>query len=260
MLNWTADQDSAVVVNAPSRAAFLDDISTRMDQGRGFTVATLNLDHAVKLRDRPAFRDAYGQMTHVTADGNPIVWLQRLAGAPVELLTGSDMLEPIIALAARQGVPMGFYGSTPDILARAKDILTARYPGLKIAACISPPMGFDPASDAGTEAVRQIGASGAQLWVVALGAPKQEILAARIAAAYPDLGVLCFGAGLDFIAGHQTRAPQWVRRLALEWLWRMMSNPGRLARRYGECALILPSLTRRALQARSNVLGKGRTP
>jgi UDP-N-acetyl-D-mannosaminuronic acid transferase (WecB/TagA/CpsF family) len=65
------------------------------------------------------------------------------------------------------------------------------------------------------------------------------------------------GAGLDFIAGHQTRAPLWVRRIAMEWLWRMLTNPRRLTRRYLDCILILPGLTFVALAARSRS-GPGR--
>jgi exopolysaccharide biosynthesis WecB/TagA/CpsF family protein len=96
----------------------------------------------------------------------------------------------------------------------------------------------------------ELAASGARVCFLALGAPKQEILAARGFARHPGLGFVSIGAGLDFIAGHQTRAPVWVRRIAAEWLWRMLGNPRRLARRYLECIAILPSLTRRAIASR----------
>ena len=85
---------------------------------------------------------------------------------------------------------------------------------------------------------------------LALGAPKQEILAARGLTLQPALGFVSIGAGLDFIAGAQTRAPLWVRRIAMEWAWRMASHPRRLARRYLDCAAILPGLTRAAWTAR----------
>ena len=85
-------EDVAVRITAPSRAGLLAELDRRLGAGEGFAVATLNLDHLVKLRADPAFRRAYGAQDLVTADGNPVVWLSRLAGQPVELVTGSDLL------------------------------------------------------------------------------------------------------------------------------------------------------------------------
>jgi N-acetylglucosaminyldiphosphoundecaprenol N-acetyl-beta-D-mannosaminyltransferase len=153
-------------------------------------------------------------------------------------------------LAARVGVPLGFLGSTEAVLARAAEELKARHPGLQVAACLSPAYGFDPTGKLADDLLDQLAASGARICLLALGAPKQEVLAARGLARHPQLGFLSIGAGLDFIAGHQTRAPLWVRKLAMEWLWRMLSNPKRLARRYLDCALVLPSLGVKALATR----------
>ena len=78
------------------------------------------------------------------------------------------------------------------------------------------------------------------LCFVALGAPKQERFAAYGRSIAPSVGFASIGAGLDFVAGHQHRAPLWMRRLALEWLWRMLTNPLRLVPRYAKCFAILP--------------------
>ena len=82
----------------------------------------------------------------------------------------------------------------------------------------------------------RIRASGARLCLVALGAPKQELLADALAAHCPSVGFLCIGAALGFIAGHPRRAPLWMRRSGLEWLWRLAAEPHRLAARYAACA------------------------
>jgi exopolysaccharide biosynthesis WecB/TagA/CpsF family protein len=188
----------------------------------------------------------------VVADGNPVVWLSRLAGRPdVALVPGSELIAPVAALAARLGTPLAFLGSTGPVLALAAERLKAQHPGLAVAACLAPPYGFDPESAAADALLDQVAESGARLCLLALGAPKQELLAARGVARHPQLGFLSIGAGLDFIAGHQTRAPAWVRRIAMEWLWRMLSNPRRLARRYLDCARVLPSLSGQALSLRS---------
>ena len=239
-----------VEVTAPSRAGLLDDLESRMRAGAGFAVATLNLDHVVKLRRLPAFRAAYQAQTHVTADGNPIVWLSRLAGRRIELVAGSELIAPVAMRAARTATPVALLGATETTLAIAADRLRAQHPGLQIVLTLAPPMGFDPQGAAADDAITRIAESGAGLCFLALGAPKQEILAARAHARLPTVGFLSIGAGLDFIAGTQRRAPRLVRMLAAEWLWRLASNPARLAARYGACLLILPGLTLRALRAR----------
>jgi exopolysaccharide biosynthesis WecB/TagA/CpsF family protein len=248
MLTWPASLSDPgecdVVVNAPSREALRAEIEGRLASGRGFSVATLNLDHVVKLRRDPTFRRAYARMTHVTADGNPIVWLSRLAGHALELTPGSELVEPVAAVAARIGVPVALFGSTDEALERAAAALVSRHPGLVVATRIAPAMGFDPEGPEADAAIEAIGASGARVCFLALGAPKQEVFTACAQERLADTGFLSIGAGLDFIAGTQTRAPVLVRALAAEWLWRLGTNPGRLARRYALCLAILPRLAR----------------
>ncbi len=244
------DAASSVIVTVPDKQALLEDLQVRMLSGQGFSVATLNLDHVVKLRRDSDFLNAYLQQTHVTADGNPIVWLSRLARQDVSLVPGSELVEPVCAMAARHRVPVAFFGSTPEALADAEEDLRARCPGLSVVARISPPLGFDPAGPEAEVLLEELASSGARLCLVALGAPKQEIFAIRAMARMPQTGFLSIGAGLDFFAGRQVRAPEIFRRIAAEWLWRLAGNPRRLAVRYAACFAILPDLFVRALMAR----------
>lgn len=146
---------------------------------------------------------------------------------------------------------MALVGSTDKALQGAAEALCQRVTGLKIAACIAPPMGFDPTGPGGAEVLAELDASGARLVFLALGAPKQEILAARGRVVAPQIGFASIGAGLDFLAGTQVRAPRLFRRLSLEWLWRMGSNPRRLAWRYAKCAAILPGHALRSWRLRA---------
>lgn len=239
-----------ISVNMPDTAVLLAEVRDRLREGRGFALATINLDHLVKLRTDPAFRDVYAAQDLVCADGNPIVWLSRLARKRVSLVPGSDMVLPIAHQAAREGVPVALMGSTEETLAKAADYMTERVPGLQVVSCIAPPMGFDPMGDAAAQILDQISDSGAGVVFIALGAPKQEMLAAHGRLRTPDLGFVSIGAGLDFFTGRQVRAPEWMRAIALEWLWRMMQNPRRLAKRYLDCALILPSEAVKAMRQR----------
>lgn len=256
-MTFPAGAGRRLAVTAQDRDAVLDAADRRLGDGNGFVVATLNLDHLVKLRRDAAFRDAYAAADLVCADGRPVVWLSRLAGRPVGLAPGSELVEPLCALAARRGAPVALVGSTQATLETAAARLTAAHPGLRVAFAEAPPFGFDPVGGDAAACAGRLAASGARLCFVALGAPKQEIFAAMARAHAPAVGFACVGAGIDFVAGAQTRAPVWARRLALEWLWRMLSDPRRLAGRYAACAALLPSLARDALRQRR--LGEGRT-
>lgn len=242
--------DGPVAVTLESRAAVMAAVTARFRAKEGFALATINLDHLVKLAEPGAFADAYHAHEMVVADGNPVVWLSRLAGRPVALVPGSDLVIPLARLAAQEGVGLALLGSTEAVLDEAGRVLAREAPGLEIAARLAPGRGFDPESEQADAMLAELGRSGARLCFLALGAPKQECLAARGRQALPQIGFVSIGAGLDFLAGAQTRAPLWVRRLALEWAWRLGSNPGRLAGRYLRCALILPQLVRHALRQR----------
>ncbi len=202
----------------------------------------MNLDHIVKLRSADVFREAYSAHDYVVADGNPIVWLSRLARSPVELIPGSDLVGPLAALAAATGVKVALVGSTAPVLARAAERLEAENPGLQIVATLAPRQGFDPAGAEADGILDTLERSGAGLTMIALGAPKQELFAARGRGMLPEMGFASVGASIDFIAGEQIRAPRWVRRIAMEWAWRMALSPRRLTRRYARCAVILPQL------------------
>ena len=258
MMDWSvsraetfaSEQGARITINIPSKTALLNSLAARLSAGDGFTVATLNVDHVVKLRRNRDFRAAYARHSHVVADGNPVVWLSRLAGQNLELVPGCELVDPVAALAAQLRVPVAFVGTTDAALADAAAELTTRYPELEIAARISPNMGFDPEGPDADEVIDGIAVSGARICFLALGAPRQEIFAIRATERLPNVGFLSIGAGLDFVAGTQIRAPALVRAVAAEWLWRLGTNPRRLAKRYGACLAILPDLVLTAVRSR----------
>ena len=239
-----------IEVNTPSMAALSEAVGARFRARRGFALATINLDHLAKLAADPAFVAAYLAQDLVVADGWPIVTLSRLAGSPVALLPGSDLVVPLCEIAAREAVPVALVGSHAQALADAKAALEARVPGLAVGLTIAPSRGFDPQSGEAAEILARVAASGARLCLLALGAPKQERLAARGRSLSPAVGFASIGAGLDFLGGHQRRAPRLLRRLRLEWLWRALSAPRRMGPRYLRAARVLPGHAWRAWRQR----------
>lgn len=243
-------ETTTIKVNIANRAALLTAAAQRFAAQDGFALATINLDHLVKLRASPGFRAIYAAQDFVVADGNPIVWLSRLARRPVDLVPGSDMVIPLVQLAVQSGRQVALIGTTDAALNAAASALQSKIPGLKIALKIAPPMGFDPQGPEARAILARLAAADIGFCVIALPAGKQEALAALGRNLAPHTGFASFGAGLDFLAGSQTRAPRWIRALAMEWLWRALSDPRRMLPRYTACFAILPGQIIAALKLR----------
>jgi exopolysaccharide biosynthesis WecB/TagA/CpsF family protein len=226
-------------VNITSFAAALETISTRLSAGHGFNFFTLNLDHLVKLKADPRFQEAYRNAVLISADGWPIVWLLRHYGHAAQRVTGADLVEPLCARASHDGISAYFVGPDRQPLASALKVLRKRYPNLIISGAESPVLAYDFSNEIVDELADRINNSGAQLCFLSLGAPKQEVLADALRRKCPHVGFLCVGAALDFISGHVTRAPRLIQYLRGEWLWRMMTDPARLAPRYMRCLTLL---------------------
>ena len=239
-----------VEVNTPTRDALFHTLRDKLGTGAGFALATLNLDHLTKLPVDAQFAAAYRAHDLVVADGRPIVWLSQIARQPVELMPGSDLILPLCDLCAELDVSIALMGSSDAALEGAAAALKERTPGLRVSFIHAPPYGFDPEGAQADDILRDLAASGAGLCFIALGAPKQEMFAARGRSVAPSVGFASIGAGLDFLSGHQVRAPKVMRMLALEWLWRALQSPRRMVPRYAKCFAILPGLLMQAWRQR----------
>lgn len=229
-----------VGINIRDSAALLDRVRDNLTTGQGFAIATLNVDHLQRLGEDAAFGRAYMAHDLICADGNPIVWLSRLAGERISLVPGSDLVVPLMQIAAGGGWPVALIGGNDDSMEKAGRRLQELVPGLDIVLRHAPGFPFDPDGAEADQVIDMIRQSGARLCLLALGAPRQERFAIRARDALQGVGFASIGAGLDFLSGHQTRAPRLVRRIKMEWMWRMMSNPRRLAARYAKGFTILP--------------------
>ncbi|RJQ29382.1 MAG: glycosyltransferase [Peptococcaceae bacterium] len=168
----------------------------------------------------------------VTADGVGIVWACRLAGRPVpERVTGIDLMLRLAARAAGEGWRIFLLGAAPGVAGEAAARLERRYPGLVVAGTHHGY--FSPAEE--PLVVAQVRRARPDLLFVALGAPKQEYWIAGNLAALGAVVVVGVGGSFDVIAGRVRRAPFWMQRLRLEWLFRLLKEPARWRR-----MLVLP--------------------
>lgn len=240
----------SIPITIPTQSNLVDEVRRRLLRGQGFALATINLNHLVEQRRSQRFAAACAAHDLTVADGNPIVWLSRLAGRNVDLVTGSDNLRPLLSLAAKEGIKVGFYGATLETLELAAEKLKLEIPDLQVVWMASPPMGFDPEGNDARSAIVDMEKAGVQLCIIALSSPRQECFAAHAREVATKIGFCSLGASLDFVVGKQIRAPLWMRKMALEWLWRASSAPKRLGSRYLICLAILPPLVLHAVWTR----------
>jgi N-acetylglucosaminyldiphosphoundecaprenol N-acetyl-beta-D-mannosaminyltransferase len=200
------------------------------ETGGGTTcVATVHM--VMEAFDDPIYQRVVNAAELVTSDGMPLVWTLRARGLPeAERVYGPDLVPAVCSAAAQRGVPVGFYGGSPAVVAALTRRMAELFPGLRIAFAMSPPFrALSAAEDA--EVVADIRESGARILFVGLGCPKQERWMAEHRERL-DCAQVGVGAAFDFLAGMKRQAPRWLQRAGLEWLFRLVCEPRRLWRRY----------------------------
>jgi N-acetylglucosaminyldiphosphoundecaprenol N-acetyl-beta-D-mannosaminyltransferase len=208
----------------------LDSIEGLVDARRGGVVFTPNTDHLVTAEDDAELREAYAGADLALVDGMPVVWASRLLGTPLpERVSGADLTPVLLERAARRGLRVYLFGAKPGVAEKAAERL--RGDGVVVAGTASPFVGLTAQPDE-DEIVAQVRAARPDLVLVALGSPKQERFIHRRARQLAPAVCIGVGATLDFLAGTVRRAPRWMSRAGLEWLFRLVQEPRRLARRY----------------------------
>jgi exopolysaccharide biosynthesis WecB/TagA/CpsF family protein len=192
-------------------------------------VVTPNVHHMVRLLEDPAtMQPLYERAWRVFCDSRVLSRLAWLTGRRLPVITGSDLTAHLITRAAEQRLTIAIIGPTAATCAT----LVNRFPDLSVMVH-TPPMGFIKSEYEVQKCVEFIVKTQAPLVFLAVGMPQQEILAHHIADHPQARGVaLCVGASIEFLTGKQRRAPVWVQKAGLEWLYRLLSDPRRLASRY----------------------------
>ena len=200
---------------------------------RAPAVVSLHAVHALVTASRdPALQRQVNTFKMIGPDGQPVRWaINLLHGAGLrQRVYGPELMLRLCRRAAERGVAIYLYGSTPEVLDKLCSNLKAMFPELIIAGAESPPFRSLTAEEQ-DEMVRRVNQSGAGIMFVGLGAPKQDRFAYEHRHRIRSVQV-CVGAAFDFHAGMLKMAPQWMRRHGLEWLFRLVMEPGRLWRRY----------------------------
>lgn len=218
-------------VDATSYADAVDRIAAWALAAESRTVVVASVNNVMQSHDDPSFRAVMRRADLVTPDGMPLVWALRLLGEErATRVAGADLTPAILRRAAAEGIRVGFYGGTPQVLERLRRWAEIRFPALEVAFASSPPF-RPPTEDEAARTEAEIAASGARIVFVGLGCPKQELWMDGMRGHLPAVTV-GVGAAFDFLSGSKRRAPRILQRLGLEWLFRLASEPRRLWRRY----------------------------
>jgi exopolysaccharide biosynthesis WecB/TagA/CpsF family protein len=205
-------------------------VAAGFGQDRFGYVVTPNVDHLIRYYEDPTFRAQYRAADFILMDSRFAARLVRLLkGVRLPVCTGSDLTAQLLANVIQPNDRIVMIGGTDE---QARKI-AAKY-GLADLHHHNPPMGFIKEPAAVEDCLKFIeSVSPFRFCFLAVGSPQQETIAQALRARAKAKGLaLCIGASLNFVTGHEKRAPVWMQRMALEWLFRLLQNPRRLARRY----------------------------
>jgi len=210
----------------------MSELMDKLDRGMVFT---LNPDHLYHLQRNAAFFSAYRKADFITSDSKYVYWALGWIGRRIqEKVSGSDIVPTFCHHHRNDPATKVFLlGAAPGIAQRALERINAREGRDIVVGALGPSMNFVNDEVEIADALRRINESGATVLIVGLGAPKQEIWMDRYRSAMPNVRVFMgVGATIDYEADAVVRAPRWMTRNGLEWLYRITTEPKRYWRRY----------------------------
>lgn len=223
----------------------VDSIQAMIADGGSHYVVTPNVDFLVKAQRDAELRRVLVHADLVLCDGKPIVWASHLLSGVLPCrVAGSDLIPLLLDRAAQNDWRIFLLGGSPEVAAEAARRIATAYPALQEVAHFSPP--YRPLAEMdNTEVFARIRAAKPHIMLVCFGCPKQEKWISRNLGQLEVPVMIAAGATVDFLAGSMARAPVWMRRSGTEWIFRLLQEPRRLARRYADDLLhFFPAILR----------------
>lgn len=227
----------------------MQQMCSAIEEGQKLRIAVTPVNCLLWARKNRELNAVYNSADIVTADGVPVVWASRMLSEPIRgRVTGLDLLPAFSEISARKNYSFFFLGAAKGVGEKLAEKLRQTYPGLQIAGTWSPPFRERFSDEENREMVERVNQSGADVLWVSLTAPKQDLWIARH---FDQLNVsvaIGVGAAFDVVAGNISRAPLWMQQKGLEWLYRLIKEPGRLSKRYlVEAPVFIPLILKQLL-------------
>lgn len=239
-------------INVTNMSDTIKYIAGHLDDLRGKYICVSNVHTTVMSYENEEYRKIQNGAAMALPDGAPLSSYSRRKGyKQAQRVTGPDLMLELFAISKEKGYRHYFYGATEETLQSMKEVLERDYPGIQIAGMYAPPFrALTPQEDA--QIVAKINEARPDFIWIGLGAPKQEEWM------YQHVGqlqgvLIGVGAGFDYLAGYIKRAPRWMQRMSLEWLYRLLQDPKRLWRRYFTSNVKFICLTRMDKKQREDI-------
>lgn len=239
-------------INVTNMSDTIKYIGEHLDDLRGKYICVSNVHTTVMSYENEEYRKIQNSAAMALPDGAPLSSYSRRKGyKQAQRVTGPDLMLELFAISKEKGYRHYFYGATEETLQSMKEVLERDYPGIQIAGMYAPPFrALTPQEDA--QIVAKINEARPDFIWIGLGAPKQEEWM------YQHMGqlqgvLIGVGAGFDYLAGYIKRAPRWMQRMSLEWLYRLLQDPKRLWRRYFTSNVKFICLTRMDKKQREDI-------
>jgi len=224
--------DSVKILNVQIDNLSLQELLEKLTSG---VVYTPNVDHLVKLQRDASFFKVYNDADYRVCDSKILMYVSRFLGSPIrEKISGSDLFPAFYEYhKSNPDIRIFLLGAKEGVAAAAQKRINAKVGREIIVATHSPSFGFEKDEAECDRILNMIRESGATVLAVGVGAPKQELFIHKYKDQLPNVKIfLAIGATIDFEAGNVKRSPKWISEAGLEWLYRLMSEPKRLWRRY----------------------------
>lgn len=216
-----------VQVHAVTYQQTIDIISSWIEQGQPHQLATANPEFVMAAQHNPEFRQVLNQADLCVPDGVGLLWAARRLGRTLpERVTGSDLVPMLARVAAERGWRVYLLGAAPGVAERTAQVLLDQNPEFRIAGVYA----GSPAEAAAPALVQRVCLARPDILWVAYGAPAQDLWIARHASQLGVPVMIGVGGAFDHIAGVRRRAPAWIQRIHLEWLFRLVTQPWRWRR------------------------------
>lgn len=222
-----------VPFNRQTQSEVVDSVFHALGNARGGRIVTPNVDIMQQVRRRPELGEVLRTADIVVADGMPIVWASKLRRTPLpERISGADLVWSLAQRAATEDRSLYLLGGRPGVAQRAGATFAEQNPGLRVVGYDAPEWGFERSPEQMQQVIDKLIAAKPDLVYLALGFPKQDLVAATLTRHLPNTWFLGCGGALDMAAGEVQRASDTLQRFGGEWLHRLAMEPRRLARRY----------------------------
>ena len=229
-------------VSSITTSDLLADFKAAIQNKKLIQVAITPVNSILAAHKNPQVQNAYNTADYVLCDGMPVKWASSFLNTPVkERITGLDLLPNLVELCSKNDFSIFLLGASPGVGDKLKDIILNQYPQAKIVGVYVPPFMTTFTADENNNMISAVNAASPDVLLVSLTAPKQDIWIANNKDALNATLLVGIGGAFEVMAGLAKRAPKWVQKAGLEWLYRFIQEPKRLFRRYFiEAPLFIP--------------------